>query len=108
MGNFQKDWKRYESRQKVLLVFIIVEFLIPLRLLGDPVSDYFLGGHYSWFVGLVIWIFLAGLTISILGRFPCPRCGKKLLVLWKTLRPDWSSASIGQNSATGNNNEAVN
>jgi hypothetical protein len=83
MGNFQKDWERYESRQKVLLAFIIVEFLIPFRLLGDPVSDYFLGGHYSWFVGLLIWMLLAGLTISILGRFPCPRCGKKMPVLWK-------------------------
>jgi hypothetical protein len=83
MGDYQKGWERYENRRKVLLAFMIVEFLIPFALLGEPVSDYFLGGRYIWFVGFLVWALLAGFTILTLGRFPCPRCGKKLPVVSK-------------------------
>lgn len=29
MDGYQKDWERHETRRKVLLAFMIVEFLIP-------------------------------------------------------------------------------
>jgi hypothetical protein len=83
MDDYQREWERYETRRKVLLAFTIVEFLIPFGLLGEPVSVYVLGGRYVWFVGFVVWALLAGFTILILGRFPCPRCRKKLSVLSK-------------------------
>jgi hypothetical protein len=54
MDDYQKGWERYENRRKVLLAFMIVEFLIPFALLGEPVSDYLLGGRYIWFVGFLV------------------------------------------------------
>jgi ribosomal protein S27AE len=83
MVDYRKDWERYETRRTVLLAFMIVEFLIPFGLLGGPVSNYLLGGRYVWFVGLLVWVLLAVSTILTLGRFPCPRCGKKLPVVSK-------------------------
>ncbi len=83
MDDYQKEWERYETRRKALLALMIVEFLIPFGLLGQPISDYVLGGRYVWFVGILVWSVLAGFTIFIFGRFPCPRCGKKLPVLSK-------------------------
>ena len=59
MDDYQKEWERYETRRKVLLAFLIVEFLIPFGLLGEPVSDYLLGGRYIWFVGFLVWALLA-------------------------------------------------
>jgi hypothetical protein len=80
MDDYRKDWERYETRRKVLLAFMIVEFLIPFGLLGGPVSYYLLGERYTWFAGFLVWALLAVSTMPTLGRFPCPRCGKKLRV----------------------------
>jgi hypothetical protein len=51
MDDYRSDWERYETRRKVLLGFVVVEFLIPFALLGEPASDYFFGGRYVWFSG---------------------------------------------------------
>lgn len=83
MDDYRKEWERYETRRKVLLAFMIVEFLMPFGLLGAPVSYYLLGGRYAWFVGFLVWVLLAGSTLLTLGRFPCPRCGKRLPVVSK-------------------------
>jgi ribosomal protein S27AE len=83
MDDYQEEWERYETRRKVLLAFLVVEFLIPFGLLGEPVSDYLFGGRYVWFVGFLVWALLASFTILTLGRFSCPRCGKKLPVVSK-------------------------
>src|SRR5262245_17956447 len=93
MNDYRKEWERFETRRKILLAFMVVEFLIPFGLLGQPVSDYVLGGRYVLFVGVLIWSLLAGSTILALGRFPCPRCGKKLSVL--SNRKDTRCAACG-------------
>jgi hypothetical protein len=83
MDNHRGEWERYESRRKVLLALMILEFLILFGLLGEPVSDYLFGGRYVWFVGFVVWALLAGVTMFSLGKCRCPRCGKKLAVVWR-------------------------
>jgi len=93
MDDYRSDWERYETRRKVLLGFVIVEFLIPFVLLDEPVSDYRFVGRHVWFVGFLVWATLASFTILILGRFPCPRCGKKLPIVSK--RQETSAQLVG-------------
>lgn len=94
MEDYRNDWQRYETRRRVLLAFIVIELLIPFGLLGEPVSDYLFGGRYALGVGCVVWFLLAGLTLLTFGRFPCPRCGKKLPVVSKKEQPSCAACGL--------------